>query len=482
MGRPMKRASSKPSRGMRRGNVGIRTGKGNVGPTSQTGYYNTIIPSGVGKYVVYQTPESGAPLSWTPQNDTEFIRLTNELFGSISTVSEGLTAISEDDDFTVAAILNTTGSTDINPFAVYDALGTNPGVQGEWFNTCSPLDREHIDEKQHSLQEFVAMRGTSNVRWGAPYAGTIIYEIDTSGNVTTKVSSTSSPSSGTFSTTQGYRYVGNKPVHFHDNSDGDAMCPVSYYGKNWGWYFTRYEQQTVRFYCHEDSTIIRIFKGNDAVANSNLYTTLTGNEGNIVEYTFPTGNTSKYFNIYSNNFIVMTGRGSSGDMMIGALAGDYNYRRYNEYERTIGGTTPSTAGVTNVVYDSSEKSWAVSIADGSGGDSEVSMPLNELSKNYTFGYYLRSYYLVSPYASNDIVISSWDGSQWVEFSSHSISGTTTSPANASSGSQQGGDRFNNNTLWKFEGSEPFYIVVNDDSRDEEMLLGWGSGEVEAFFL
>jgi len=481
MGRPMKHTSSKPSRGMRRGNVGIRTGKGNVGPTSVTGYYNTIVPSEVGKYVVYRVGSSGAPLSWTPQNDTEFIRLTNELFGSISTVSEGLTAISEDDDFTVAAILNTTGSTDINPFAVYNDLGTNPGVQGEWFNTCSPLDREHIDEKQHCLQEFVAMRGTSNVRWGAPYTGTIIYEIDTSGNVTTKVSSTSSPSSGTFSTTQGYRYVGNKPVHFHDNSDGDAMCPVSYYGKNWGWYFTRYEQQTVRFYCHEDSTIIRIFKGNDAVANSNLYTTLTGNEGDIVEYTFPTSNTNKYFNIYSNNFIVMTGRGSSGDMMIGALAGDRVYRRYDEFERTIGGTSPDGTS-TYTVADSTEKVWAVSIADGSGGDSETSMPLEELSKNYALGYYLRSYFIVSPY-DQTVTISSWNGSSWVEFSSHTLSGASlTGPATANSGSQAGGDRFNSHTLWKFEGSDPFYIVVNDDSRDEEMLLGWGSGEVEAFFL
>ena len=325
------------------------------------------------------------------------------------------------------------------------------------------------------------MRGGQTVRYGAPYTGTRIYEIDTNGNVSTIVNSTSSPSNGSFTCEAGHRYVGSKPVHFHVNAQGDVMCPVSYYGKNWGWYFSRYEQQTVRFYCLEDQTTIKIFEGNSAVSNSNLFTTLTGNEGDVVEYTFPTGNINKYFNIWSNTFIVMTGRGSSGDMSIGALAGDRVYRRYNEYERTVIGTNPDGTS-TYTVADSTYKVWALSIADGSGGDNEVGHPLEELSKNYTYGYYLRSYFLVSPYIGNTITISSWNGSSWDEFSSHTLNGTITAPVAASSGSQQGGDRFNNNTLWKFEGSEPFYIVINDDSRDEEALLGWNSGNADAFFM
>lgn len=482
MGRPLKHTSSKPSRAIRKGNFAARVGKGNIGPTSSTGYYNAVSPSETGKYIVYKMLGPGQPpQSFCPNDDDEFIKLGIQEGGSVGSVSDTLDYFAQEPDYLVAALINTTGSVDVNPFCVYDALGNNPTTQKKWFNSIAILDNMSEDDKEHALCEFVAMRGGQTVRYGAPYTGTKIYEIDTSGNVSTIVSSTSSPSNGSFTAIQGYRYVGNKPVHFHVNAQGDVMCPVSYYGKNWGWYFTRYEQQTVRFYCLEDQTTIKIFEGNSAVSNSNLLTTLTGNEGDVVAYTFPTGNTYKYFNIYSNTFIVMTGRGSSGDMMIGALAGDYNYRRYNEYERTIGGTTPSNM-LTNVVYDSSEKSWAVSVADGSGGDSEVSMPLNELSKNYTYGYYLRSYYLVSPYASNDIVISSWDGSQWVEFSNHSLNGTITAPVAASSGSQQGGDRFNSNTLWKFEGSEPFYIVINDDGRDEEMLLGWNSGNADAFFM
>ena len=56
------------------------------------------------------------------------------------------------------------------------------------------------------------MRNHNDVRWGAPYTGTIIYEIDPGGNVSTKVSATSSPSNGSFNVIQGYRYVGSKPI------------------------------------------------------------------------------------------------------------------------------------------------------------------------------------------------------------------------------------------------------------------------------
>ena len=47
----------------------------------------------------------------------------------------------------------------------------------------------------------------------------------------------------------------------------------------------------------------------------------------------------------------MTGRGSSGDMSIGALAGDRVYRRYNEYERTVTNTSPDGTS-TYTVADS----------------------------------------------------------------------------------------------------------------------------------
>ena len=74
-GRPMKYVTSKPSKGLRRGNVGMRsilaTSTDPIGPTSATGYYNAINPTDPGKYVVYKVIDGAAPLSFTPQSDAE---------------------------------------------------------------------------------------------------------------------------------------------------------------------------------------------------------------------------------------------------------------------------------------------------------------------------------------------------------------------------------------------------------------------------
>ena len=51
-GRAMKYETSRPSRGLRRGNVGMRsiiaTSADPIGPTSATGYYNAINPTDPG--------------------------------------------------------------------------------------------------------------------------------------------------------------------------------------------------------------------------------------------------------------------------------------------------------------------------------------------------------------------------------------------------------------------------------------------------
>ena len=53
-GRPMKFTETKPARGLRRGQVGMRTRRGDLGPSEETGYYNVINPNKVGAYVIYE--------------------------------------------------------------------------------------------------------------------------------------------------------------------------------------------------------------------------------------------------------------------------------------------------------------------------------------------------------------------------------------------------------------------------------------------
>ena len=94
MGRPLKHTTSRPPRSIRQGNIAARVAKGDIGPTSLTGYYNAISPSETGKYIVYKMlGPSQAPLSFCPENDEEFLRLANQEGANVSDVTSALLGI-----------------------------------------------------------------------------------------------------------------------------------------------------------------------------------------------------------------------------------------------------------------------------------------------------------------------------------------------------------------------------------------------------
>ncbi len=484
-GRAMKYVTSRPSKGLRRGNVGMRsiiaTSTDPIGPTSATGYYNAINPTDPGKYVVYKVVDGAAPLSFTPQSDAEFIRVCNQLGASVTTVNGGLEFISTEDDLSVGAVLNATGSTDINPFAVYDALGSNPSAQGEWFDTKAPDNMFNLDldgTPQHSLTEYVCVETQTTVRWGAPYAGTIIYEVDTDGSVTTKVSATSGPSNGNFSCTANKKYVANKPIHMTRLAAQHAMIPGSLKGTNWGFYFSRNEPIVVYLYSYDDCKYA-IFAG--AVNISNQVTKGSLTAGVTSTYTFTDSIfRSEKINIVASKPILCSIEADGADRSIASLAGPFSFRRsFGEVSSTTAGATPSTTN-TNVVFDSSLDSWAFGVADGSGGDSENSMPNTMISQHYTFGHEVRNYTIVNPNGAQDVVVESWNGSAWVNFATHALgAGSNTSPTTADTGSTTD---LNANQLWKWSGEDKFYLCINEGSNDEESMQGWNSGHIESFFL
>ena len=484
-GRAMKYVTSRPSKGLRRGNVGMRsiiaTSADPIGPTSATGYYNAINPTDPGKYVVYKVVDGAAPLSFTPQNDTEFIRVCNQLGASVTTVNGGLEFISTEDDLSVGAVLNATGSTDINPFAVYNALGSNPSAQGEWFDTKAPDNMFNLDlddTPQHSLTEYVCVETQTTVRWGAPYTGTIIYEIDTDGSVTTKVSATSGPSNGNFSCTANKKYVANKPIHMHRAAAQHAMIPGSLKGTNWGFYYYRYEPITVYLYSYDDCKYA-IFAGTVNISNQVTKGSLTAGVTSTYQFADGTYDNEK-INIVASKPILCSVEGDGGDRSIASLAGPFSFRRdTGGVSSTTAGTTPSTTN-TNVVFDSSLDSWAFDIGDGSGGDSENSMPNTMINQHYTFGHEVRNYTIVNPNGAQDVVVESWNGSAWVNFATHALgAGSNTSPTTANTGSTTD---LNANQLWKWSGEDKFYLCINEGNNDEESMQGWNSGHIESFFL
>ena len=75
MGNFLKYSTSQPTReGLKRGNLVLGTGDEEYGPTSTTGYLNSLnVPSG--GYVVYTLGLNNTPIGWVAANQSEIITL-----------------------------------------------------------------------------------------------------------------------------------------------------------------------------------------------------------------------------------------------------------------------------------------------------------------------------------------------------------------------------------------------------------------------
>ena len=81
-------AEESASTSLRLGGFNIGTGHGDKGPTSSTGFWNSIDPPS-GGYTIYVYKSNNGPSIMTPNNDAELITITNQISGnSYSTISE----------------------------------------------------------------------------------------------------------------------------------------------------------------------------------------------------------------------------------------------------------------------------------------------------------------------------------------------------------------------------------------------------------
>lgn len=430
-------------------------------------YVNGVSPPDNGFIFILEGPP---PLFHSFSNESDLISYYDREYTSVSTLDDVLTAIANNDAHLLVAA-ETPTTIDAEPAQKGRNLTNNPASEGK---LVRGKGKKSNNKTQHGF-EWVCMV-TSTVNYCAIYPGTVISEINPStGVLTTKVSSTSNPQVGNIGMTAGRIYTSNKPVHYLDQGSGEVVFPLSYRGTLFGFYYSRYSNQTVYIYATEDNTNVKFWKSKIA-GNGEVIQEYNLNEGDL--QTFNGNYEDEYYHFQSNKPVCITARGSSGDRSILPQASsNYSYRRYNEYERTIAGTGPSTNG-TYVIKDD-VPCWAISIADGSGGEAESSIPLDYLTDTYAFGAgSLRSYFIVSPY-TNTITVSYYSGGTWVEYDSHTENGTLSSPSVHSEGSQNGGTDLVSGlgtVPWKFEGTNPFYIVVNDGSSDEEALFGWNRNE------
>lgn len=325
----------------------------------------------------------------------------------------------------------------------------------------------------------------TSITYSAIHSGTEIIEMN-GGTETVVVSKTSGPTRGTFSAVEGRVYYGTKPVHLFGEGANHAIVPYSLAGRIFGNYSVRYSSSIYNIFNPSSYDVtINVY---DAVANGidgTASTTINVSAGQSSGYITPTEDDWVFFEA-DTDIIMSVDESDGGDRMIMAPAAHYFYRRYNQYQTTVINTTPSTVA-THGVHDPNNKCIAVGIADGGGGDADSGLPLENLACNYSWGNTLSDYQLVTPYNCT-IDVSYWDGSAWQLGESHTMSGTLLSPDGqfrdgsvgfGSEGTDNSGSAANlgaGATLWKFEGSKPFLVVINDTTNDEEILLGWNTTE------
>jgi hypothetical protein len=342
----------------------------------------------------------------------------------------------------------------------------------------------------HGISDWYCfISGTAT--YSAIYSNTEIIEIDENGNETVLVTTGSDPQRGTFSTTAGRRYYGTKAVHLLQTTASDdqhELAPVSFAGTYFAHRWTRNSPTTYYAYAPQDDTTLEFFDNNAAGGVTGSVTaTHTISRGFTTSFQSTAQGTWQFFK--ADKPIIMTAGGTGWDKTILAPATQYVYTRLNANEITINNTTPSGIG-NNVIFDTSLPVAHVQIADGAGGDCTQGIGYEYLSDTYSWGDLLSDFSLVSPYANNVVNVSYWENNQWNLGGSYSLDGTQTNPAVVFRNGNGGFDsaatgtnpysgahsNFNTSTLWKFEGTSPFSVIINDNADDEERLLGWMSNK------
>ena len=340
----------------------------------------------------------------------------------------------------------------------------------------------------HGISDWYCfISGTAT--YSAIYPNTEIIEINENGNETVMVSTGSDPQRGTFSTTAGRRYYGTKAIHLLQTTASDnqhELAPVSFAGTYFAHFWTRNSPTTYYAYAPQDDTTLEFFD-NNAVGGVTGIVTATYNitKGLTTSFTSTAVNTWQFFK--ADKPIIMTAGGTGWDKTILAPATQYNYKRRNANNITINNTVPSTSG-TYITWDTSLPVATVEIADADGGDCTQGIGYEYLSDNYSWGNVLSDYQIVAPYADTTVTVSYWANSQWNVGEVHSLNGTQTNPdavdrdgtngfgVDGTNISGAAANLASGANLWKFEGTQPFSVIINDTADDEERLLGWMSNK------
>jgi hypothetical protein len=313
-------------------------------------------------------------------------------------------------------------------------------------------------------------------------SGVTIYQRTSGGVVSVVVSTSTGPTRGTFSVTADNTYYSmGGPINLVVEDAHHSIAPLTMVGKQFWYTAARNNPTTLYVYSPFGNATVNFYDGVATGLAGTPTSTSTINQGS--SGTFSSNNLQNMW-ISSNIPIIATATQTGADKTILSPMARYVYQRYQSSYNTTNNTAPTNLG-TYVTYDSAYNVMNMNIADGSGGDCAQGLGYEYLSDSYSWGNVLSDYTIVAPIDCY-IVTSYWNGSNWVVWDTHTLTGTQTNPAQVMRDGTNGPgvtatiitgaatNMASGATLWKWEGTNPFYICINDSADDEFSVLGWMS--------
>ena len=358
-------------------------------------------------------------------------------------------------------------------------------------------------EREHGISDWYAF-DDDTVTYSAIYPNTQIVGVNTLGYRTVVVETGDDPQRGTIGITSGFFYYGTKPIHLIPQGEHWKMAPVSYAGTIFGNYvrdrgftgaasyyiYSPFENATINQYDDDANGILGIASD-----------TITIEKGGVGVVTSGVLDGWVYFD--SDVDVIITAAGPSArDNSVLAPSqtgiGTTSYKYFvgltqipsTENFITAYGNLP-TGVTTSNAYAIGEPLIAVQASDGAGDDDIQGILPDFISSAYSWGEVLSDYQIAAPYGDTIIEVSYWNGSEWVVGETHNLlGGDFETPQQVIRDSDSGFGSWGTNVsgtstnfaddanLWKFVGTKPFALFVNDSTDDEETLLGFSSTTLE----
>lgn len=374
-------------------------------------------------------------------------------------------------------------------------VGYNPGITTSGlvyaYDAANQKSLNIPTQADHGWADWVCLvSGTAT--YSIVDAGVTIYQRTSAGVVTSVVGPSTGPTRGSLSITAGNTYYSlGGPINLIVEDAQHSIVPTTMAGILFWHTANRNAPLNLYVYAPFSTASVNLYDNVASGISSAASNTITVAQG--TSNIFYSSNLNNGVSgaagqtwITANVPIIAAATMTGTDKTILSPMTNYVYRRFAAF---IGASTNSFATTVSTtaytIYDTVNKVMDMNIADGAGGDSNQGLGLEYLSDMYSWGNYLSDYVIATPYPNTVINVEYYDttNSAWRLLESHSLSGTITNAAGVSRDGTAGVGNtatnisgaaayFNTSQIWRWTGTNPFFVAINDTLDDEVSLLGW----------